>query len=300
MKRLGPDLKMPNLKRADLKVPPFLDDLLFDLRERRLLAPLALLLVAIVAVPFLLGGGSEESAPTPGAAASLTDLEGAGAKLTVVEAQPGLRDYHKRLRDRRPTNPFKQRFTSSQVKGAGSTENSPSSTTTGRTTGGPTPSGPTSSTPSETAPTRPSTGTPGPVPGSSTESLTLFTWGIEVEVTKLPSEKVDPEAHPETTTKPRVLPQTPLPGPKTPVVTFLGLSREAAEKKEKKALLLVSDDVSKVSKNAECVSAREGCQLIEAKPGQAITLVYGPGETSYTIKVLKIEVIVTGHSERHS
>ena len=39
-------------------MPPFLVDLYYDLRDRRLLPLLALVLVAIVAVPFLLGGGS--------------------------------------------------------------------------------------------------------------------------------------------------------------------------------------------------------------------------------------------------
>ena len=55
MKRIGPDLKMP-----ELKVPPFFADLYYDLRKRGLLPIVGLILVAIVAVPFLLGGGSEE------------------------------------------------------------------------------------------------------------------------------------------------------------------------------------------------------------------------------------------------
>ncbi len=57
MKRVGPELKMPDLKNA--KVPPFLSDLYYDLHDRRLLPLVGLVLVAIVAVPFLLGGGSD-------------------------------------------------------------------------------------------------------------------------------------------------------------------------------------------------------------------------------------------------
>ena len=55
MKRLkaGPELKMP-----DLKMPQFLVDLYWDLRDRRLLPLVGLVLVAIVAVPFLLGGSN--------------------------------------------------------------------------------------------------------------------------------------------------------------------------------------------------------------------------------------------------
>ena len=44
----------------ELKVPDFLRDLYYDLRDRRLLPLVALVIVAIVAVPFLLGGGSKE------------------------------------------------------------------------------------------------------------------------------------------------------------------------------------------------------------------------------------------------
>ena len=301
MKRLGPELKMPKLKRGEMKVPPFLSDLYLDLRDRRLLPLIALILVAIVATPVLLGGSEEPEPVSPPAAITGGSIP-ASQSLTVVKAAPGLRNYKKRLGHRSPTNPFKQRFAGPQLNG--SQLNEPTTTTTTTTTTGST--GTTAGSPTGSLPSAPSTSpstspTGAPTPGgSSTERVTFFTWGIDVEITKLPSEKVDPEADPEITTRPRVLPQTPLPGAKTPVVTFLGLSREAAEKKQAKALFLVSDEVSRVSDNAECVSAHEGCQLIEAKEGSSINFVYGPGETRYTIKVLKLEVVVTGHSTDHS
>ena len=96
MKRLkGPELKMP-----ELKMPPFLTDLYWDLRDRRLLPLVGLVIVAIVAVPFLLGGGSEESPPpaSPPVAAISGTADADTSRLTVVEAKPGLRDYRKRLR----------------------------------------------------------------------------------------------------------------------------------------------------------------------------------------------------------
>ncbi len=46
----GPELKMP-----EPKAPAFLADLYYDLRDRRLLPLLALVVVAIAATPFLLG-----------------------------------------------------------------------------------------------------------------------------------------------------------------------------------------------------------------------------------------------------
>ena len=107
--KIGPELKMPKLRRggsklpsSSFKAPPFLADVYYDLRERRLLPLVALVAVAILAVPFLLGD-SEEAA----------ELEVTGEPtLTVVQAKPGLRDYRQRLRGRTPTNPFKQKYTS--------------------------------------------------------------------------------------------------------------------------------------------------------------------------------------------
>jgi hypothetical protein len=109
MKRLGPELKMP-----DLRVPPVLADVYYDMRDRRLLPVVALVVVAIAAVPFLLGGSEEPLPPETAAeeAAEAAKLEIADASsLTVVEAKPGLRDYRKRLHGRTPTDPFKQRYT---------------------------------------------------------------------------------------------------------------------------------------------------------------------------------------------
>jgi hypothetical protein len=293
VKRLGPELKMPKLKGGEMTVPPFLSDLYYDLRERRLLPLVALILVGIVAAPILLTNKSNGAEPVPVPVGGGGGAPPASRALTVVQAEPGLRNYKKRLDHRSPTDPFKQRFNGPRLNGAQLNEPTTSATTAagGSTSTTTSTTGPGGSTTTESAPT---TSTPGS--GKGTERLTFFTWGIDVSISKVASKKVDPEAQPEITTKPRVLAQTPIPGPKAPVVTFMGLSRRGAENKEAKALLLVSDQVTRVSENAECVSGREGCQLIESKPGVPITFIYGPGETRYTIKVLKIELIVTGHS----
>lgn len=292
MKRLGPDLKMPNLKLSDLKTPDFLADLLYDLRDRRLLAPIALVVVAIAAVPFLLGGSSEEPAPTPPAAPETVPT--AASTLTVVEAKPGLRDYHKRLARRQPTNPFKQLYTDTKA-GSGAEPKSPSSAT-GSSEGTMPGDEISSAGGSNTVP--PSTSSPQSSPsggGPLKHHLTFYTWGINVWIHKVPK---DPEADDEAVTKPRVIAQTPLPGPSNSVVTLMGLSRQAAEKdKAARALFSVSDEVTKIVDGGKCVARGSGiCELIEAGEGEAISFLYGPGETRYTIKVLKIELIVTGHS----
>lgn len=292
MKRLGPELKMPKLKGGELKAPPFLSDLYFDLRDRRLLPLIALILVAIVATPILLGG-SEEPEPLSPPAAITGGSTPASQTLTVVKAAPGLRNYKKRLDHRSPTNPFKQRFNAPQLNG--SELNEPTSTTTTTTTT----TGTTGANAGSTTglPSTPSTNPAGaPTPGgSSTKRLTIFTWAIDAWVHKAPG---DPEGDDESITKPRVLEQTPLPGESNPVVTFMGLSREAAEKhKAKRALFVVSDEVTKIVSGGNCLSrGDEVCELIEVEEGEPITLLYGPGETRYTIKVLKIDPVATGKS----
>jgi hypothetical protein len=283
VKRIGPELKMPKLKGGEMKVPAFVSDFYADLRDRRLLPLVALLLVAIAATPVLLADGSDEpeSLPGPGAVADGGSAPASARSLTVVKAAPGLRNYKKRLDHRRPTDPFDQRFDGPQLNGAQLNEPTTTSTTT------------TSST--ETVTNAPSATAPGSGGGGTTHSLTFFTWGIDVWIHKVPK---DPEADDETITRPRVLAQTPLPGEDNPVMTFMGLSRQTAEKKKvARALFSVSDEVTRIVEGGKCLSRGEGvCELIEVDEGEAITFLYGPGETRYTIKVLKIELIVTGKS----
>jgi len=115
MKRLGPELKLPSLKRSDLKVPRVLSDLYWDLRDRHLLPIVALLVVAIIAAPILLNGGSDSSSPKRAPVIAATGSTAKGVPLTVVEAQPGLRNPKQRFAHRKSTDPFKQRFTGPQV-----------------------------------------------------------------------------------------------------------------------------------------------------------------------------------------
>ncbi|MGC1850889.1 MAG: hypothetical protein WA687_00455, partial [Solirubrobacterales bacterium] len=104
MKR--PELKVPE-KLAELKPPDFLANLFYDLRDRRLLPLIALVVVAIAAVPLLLGNEAEPvPLPQPPAGGGEATARSADASLVVVEANPGLRDYRKRLEGRTPTDPF--------------------------------------------------------------------------------------------------------------------------------------------------------------------------------------------------
>jgi hypothetical protein len=295
--------KGPELKKPSLEIPPFLSDLYYDMRERRLLPILALAIVAIAAVPFLLGGSSAEESTGGTGGGAIADSSGAGAPaFTVVESKPGLRDYRKRFEDRSPTNPFKQRYTTSGLGKAQLNEPSEASaapveetvTTTESEGGSPSNGG----------------GHGNPQPGD----LFFFSWAVDVKITKSegggrvsPERKADgltaadaggvtvgspvelvSEAEP--TIRHKVLPLTKLPGDKQPVATYMGRSKHGFP------LFLVSSKVKSVFGESKCVSGDDSCQLLEVAPKFPITFVYGANEVRYTFNVLKIELVVTGHS----
>ncbi|MBW8058834.1 MAG: hypothetical protein FVQ78_00575 [Solirubrobacterales bacterium] len=276
MKRLkGPQLKMP-----ELKAPAFAVDLFHDLRDRRLLPLIGVVLAAIVAVPLLLGGGSEESGAPPTAAGAA----GAGgqpgveaARLTVVQSNPGLRDYRKRLAGRGATDPFKQRYSGSALKGAklnSQAESSSSSTTTSTST---------TTTVEASGSESPASGAPsdgGSSPSGGGKGRTgtgAAAFEIDVRVFHNGKQQVR-----------RGLPEmTRLPSKEKPAVVFIGVTGNA-----RKALLLVSSNVESVLGDAKCLLGSKTCDLLAVEPGFPETFVFADGR-SYRIKIQKITPVVS-------
>jgi hypothetical protein len=289
----GPELKMP-----DLKVPTVLADLYYDLRDRRLLPLIALVLVAIVATPFLLGQRSEEEEAIPVPAAIQALKEGGvqrTSSLTVVEANPGLRDYRKRLRGRTPLDPFRtfgkpslkgaQLGGESEGEGGGSSGSSAPVTSTSTTVKKTKESSKTTSTTKTTSngSGEGSGGDGGSTAGGGKEAST---YTIDVQVTIATESGV--------TVKPverlGVQPLTPLPGTEAPVVTYLGAGSGGT-----KALFSVSKEVSAVFGEVKCVSGTDTCEAIELEPDFPVTFVYGPDRTRYRIKLVKIKLAKSAH-----
>lgn len=297
MKRLGPELKMP-----EWKPPTFLVDLWWDLLDRRLLPLVALIVVAIVAVPFLMSGGSK--AVPPPLAASLAAGAGApgpasagSSDLTVVEAKPGLRDYHKRLARRSPTDPFMQRFTTPILTAHLRTESSTTTTTSSSTGSGSGESGGGSSgSTSQPVSSGPSLkeGETGGAPSSGGETKpqpVFFSFAINVWISRSGGKQAEAGEKPESWAKKQVLPYTQLPGKKAPVVAYMGPSKKG------NPVLLVSNLVTSTLGEGKCLTGGEGgegkaCELFEVEPGFPETFVYGANEVHYTIKVTKIELVV--------
>jgi hypothetical protein len=278
----GPELKLP-----ELKVPDFLVDLFHDLRDRHLLPLVALLVIAIVAVPIAMGGSSDsEEEPTfatPSAAPP-------HSSLVVAKAAPGLRDYRKRLDGHSPKDPFEQQYAggaggegseTTESESASGTESSESSETSG---GG-----------SE----------PVPAPGK----LTYFSFAIDVRVVSegpqagastssgeeaLSSETGATASAKGKATVRRNLPQlTMLPSREAPAAIFMGVTKD-----RKKALLMVSSDVTAIFGDGICVLGSQTCQMVAVEPGLPETFVYGPQQRTFKIEVLKIRLVTTDHLNR--
>jgi hypothetical protein len=289
----GPELKMP-----DLKVPEPLVDLYWDLRDRHLLPLVVLAIVAIIAVPFLIGGGSKQApAPHPARVGPAPSPEAPGAKLAVVEAKPGLRDYRKRLHRDKPTDPFKQRYTSPVLKGtklgAGSTTPSKSSSTTsgGGSTTTVTQTKHTNGT-TTTEVTTKSEGGPETGGAGSGGQLTLFTFAVDIRITKTTTDAKGDKKQEAPVVRHRVIPPAPLPSEKTPFVAYMGITATTRQ-----PYFLISESVTGVFGDGKCIAGIARCELLELEPEIPETFVIGDGHTRYKINVLKVEPVTTGKTK---
>jgi hypothetical protein len=300
MKRVGPELKMP-----EVKVPQGVNDFYQDLRDRRLLPVIALVVVAIVAVPFLLGNSKKAEVP-PSTSEALAKASGSSvdrkSELVVVRSTPGLRSYKKRLKQRSKSDPFKQRFTGPVTTNAQLGEGGGEETST--VTTAPEPEGESVTVTSSEPEPSPPVSTPTHIENPKSQpGLTLYAWEINVKITKQSggagSSSVDEQSggagssasQSDPSVRKGVRSQTPLPSPKAPVVTYIGPSK----KDLKKAVLLVSNKVTAVFGESKCANSEDQCQLVEVEPGFPVTLVYGPNEVHYVVNVLKQELVAIHH-----
>lgn len=291
MKR--PSLKGPELKMPEVKVPTFLANLYYDLRDRRLLPLIALVLVAIVAVPFLMGS-DPESAPAlpPGGAAALESSPEKTSKLTVVEATPGLRDYRKRLKDRSPADPFAQQYTDS-ASGSASSSSAESSSSSSSTFSEESVTTESSSTTVEVeAGDGSSSGSGGSGGGNGQGQgppLIEFVFDVQISHSEETADGGTKMSEPEVRHKVPTLTQ--LPDKKAPVVTVAGINLDNGE-----VFLLVSDEVKSLDGDFTCVTRAPGglCELLEVEAGFPLELVYGPDKVLYRIKVTKIDAVSAG------
>jgi hypothetical protein len=272
-------LKGPELKFSELKVPQVLRDLYWDLRDRRLLPLIVLVIVAIVAVPFLLGEGEKpaEKVTPPPTASSSSARE---ASLTVLPAEPGLREPSKRLAHRSAKNPFHQQFTgpvfnkgSAPIEEGSSTGESSVTGTSGSGGGSPT---------SEPVPVPAPSGSGSLGPGE----VQLYSFGIDISVahTEVTADGTKKMGAPEV--RKNVKRGTPLPGKKAPVLVFIGVDTGL-----KNALMLVSTEATSLYGDNECAAGTATCQLLTLEPETPEVVEYGENGARYKFELLKVEPI---------
>jgi hypothetical protein len=299
-------LKARELKKPELRAPAVLADLYYDLRDRHLLPLVALVLVATAAVPFLLGSDREERLELPaggGPSAGVAAIGVKGASLTVVAAEPGLRDYRKRLDGRSPSDPFKQQYTglpksaqlqstSTTSSGGGSSSTTESSTATvevesGGSGGGGSGGGGSAGGSGSGGGSGGSGG--GTNPPSSGVRLYEFVFDVQISHTEPTADGGRKMSEPQVRHHVKTLTQ--LPGEKTPVVTMGGVNLRNG-----KVYFLVSDEVRSLDGEFNClVRARGGlCELLEIEPGFPLEPTYGPDKVAYRIKVTKIDTVPAG------
>jgi hypothetical protein len=279
--------KGPELKLSDIKVPGFVQDVFYDLKDRHLLPIAAILLVALIAVPIALSqSGSEGEEPAAGeAGASSASQSGAESGELVSKAAPGLRDYRRRLKHLRAKDPFIQQYSG---EGSSATESSTSTEAAGSTEsfeeGVYTES---SSEAASTAPTESSSGTETGESNSAPGKTQYYSYAIDVKVSTGGSQEDESPSVDGKPTVRRNLPElTMLPSREKPAIVYMGSTSDG-----KKALVVVSSNVDAVFGDAKCVLGSQTCQMLALEPGLPETFVYGGNNRTYKIELLKIHLI---------
>jgi hypothetical protein len=288
----GPQIKMPRFSRPriggpQIQAPQFLDDLYRDLRDRRLLPVVGLLLVAIVAVPIALSLSSSGSQlPVDSTAALPADAP--EAQAAVLAENPVLRDYKERLDALKAKNPFDQQFQVTNIEQtevqdtSAATESVDSGAAAAADAGGGGVSTGTAST--DTVPSAPDTageaGGSSQTGGSNAEPqffafrVDVF-YGLAGDVKKVNNVK-------------------PLDG-LSPVGLFVGAT-EGAEQ----AVFMLSSDVVGVPGEGTCAPSPDNCEFLGLKEGEAVEILYQPAGSPepavYRLRLEQIKLVPVNNS----
>lgn len=265
-------------------MPESIQNLLRDLRDRRLLPLVVALLVAIVAVPIVLHKGSEPSPSNPVTAADVAAAaRGGGAEITqpvVLTDVHGIRDFHKRLRHLQARNPFKSQLPPApkpKKSGGGKSGSSGSASTTG----GSAPATSSSSSSSSSSSTGSTSTTTTPQGGTTTTPKTkthryVYRWEIDVKVS-VPGKK--PKK------KDGVKQLAFVPGDSHPVLEFI-----RGDMNETKAMFVVSRQVGETKGEGRCAPSHDDCQFLLMHVGDRHTFKYEPNGLTYRIKLTGVHL----------
>ena len=250
---------------SQIQSPQVLSDLYRDLRDRRLLPLVVVLVVGMAVVPIALSSSPESPAPAlppPASVAAKSNVP----KEEIVVANPGVRDYQRRLDGDSPIDPFVQRFSAPL--------NPPGAAAAGATAGD-----------SSAAPVAGDTVSAGSTGATTGGGTTTVQTQVQTD-TKVVFYRLKVRTGPvggEMTTKDEVGPSTQLPSAAVPALVFMGANFNG-DLEAKRAYFMVSNGVSSLSGEGVC-SLGDPCQLVSVKPGQYVDLVWTDG-LAYRVKLL--------------
>jgi hypothetical protein len=235
------------------KLQKFGSDLMHDLRSRGLLPLAGLLLIAIVAAPFLISrmGGSEDAPAGTGSLEAAAVKEAPEGKAAVVSYAPGVRN--SRRLDGDPKNPFIQQHQDQGGDGDGGTEGG-----AGQDAG--------------------TTGNGGVTITGTTRSR-LFYFYYETDVRS-------GEAGQQLKRQNDIDPFTLLPSENVPVAVFMGVANGGNQ-----AVFSVSRQVTNVSGEGTCYPDPDSCELLGISQGDGADLAYAGDNKIYRIEVARIKFI---------
>ncbi len=254
------------------RAPRVAEDLYRDMRDRRLLLPALLLVIAIVAVPIAFKARKE----APPQAVAFVAPEGSEqvAPAVLTEQPIGVRDYRERLDELKRSNPFAGDFAfSDEISGSGSGQlvepppapAPPPSFDTGEPSGGDT-----------TGPETPSTQSDPPATGGGDSAGEILILAPRIDVN---AGRVGQRKKIKNVEIGDLLPNR----QHAPVAMFLGVSENL-----KYANLLVSEDVTETRGDGQCRPSANRCEFLRLKVDQKRYFTFGPGEARYSIKVSDI------------
>ncbi|MGH2957153.1 MAG: hypothetical protein ACRDL6_09180 [Solirubrobacterales bacterium] len=261
------------------KLQKFAGDVVYDMRSRNLLPVAILLVVGIVAVPFVLGSSGSEPGPASSPATKSESELAPENQAAVLAYNPGVRDYKQRLDELAAKDPFKQQFT--QAASAATQLNSEvvSSEGSGGEGAGTTPS---ASPDDVSKDVSTDSGGSGGSRGKVRARYFYHRADVLVGDAALPLQRRNNLAL-----------LTQLPSEANPVLVFLGTTLDG-----KRALFIVSSEVSQVSGPGECVPKPDDCSLLALRAGQSEDLFYDLDAKIYRIKVDRIKRVVSSKPPR--
>jgi hypothetical protein len=264
--------------------PQVLVDLYRDLRDRRLLVPCLLLVVALIAVPVGLSHSADTAAPPP-TAASTAGSKPTSAEPAVMMADTGIRSYRRRLAALKSKNPFQRHFALPTLDAGKVGALAPPPASTPSTT-------PVTSTPAT------SSTTPTSTQGATTTTDTVTVSKPAPKPRRhfyeyVADLKVGLPGHMKKREGVRRL--TVLPHRSRPVIVFLGQTTDGG------AAFSVSDDVASVDGTGRCIPSPDDCQYLTMKPDDREFFEYTPDGKRYGLKLIDIRrVRVSGHPHHNA